>query len=264
MLELIGDSGPAVLLLPGGAEAVEGFFPGLAEGLMDDPGCRVLLYDRPGVTGSDVAGGLADATSAIHATIADLGTGPVVVIGQSLGGAVGVMLAHDHPDDVAGLVLLDPTPFNDPAIAGQIVRRARTAARLSTVPGVGALLTWLLRSSATRSAKRHGMGSDARAAIMKMIGTDLPHLAASTVGLQEIADAFEHSRLPRVPAVVVTADRRPSNPVHIAHERLATALGASMVMWPRAEHAVHLTHQADVLDVSREVVRAVAASDRAA
>ena len=51
MLQVLGDSGPAVLLLPGGAEAVDGFYPGLIEGLMADPGCRVILYDRPG-TGS--------------------------------------------------------------------------------------------------------------------------------------------------------------------------------------------------------------------
>ena len=56
----------------------------MVEGLMADPGCRVILYDRPGTVVSDVVGGLADATDSIHATLAQLGVGPVVVIGQSL------------------------------------------------------------------------------------------------------------------------------------------------------------------------------------
>src|SRR6187402_3300195 len=106
MLQVFGESGPAVLLLPGGGEAAEGFYPGLIEGLMADPGCRVVLYDRPGTVSAEAEGGLADATEAIHETLVRLGVGPVVVIGQSLGGAVGLLLARDHPEDVAGLVLL--------------------------------------------------------------------------------------------------------------------------------------------------------------
>ena len=45
---ILGENGPVVVLLPGGAEPVDGFFPGLVEGLRTDPGCRVVLYDRPG------------------------------------------------------------------------------------------------------------------------------------------------------------------------------------------------------------------------
>ena len=78
MVLVRGDSGPAVLLLPGGAESVDGFFPGLVEGLVADPGCRVIEYDRPGTGTSAVERSLADAPGHLHALIEDLVFGPVV------------------------------------------------------------------------------------------------------------------------------------------------------------------------------------------
>lgn len=263
MLEIQGDSGTAVLLLPGGAEAVDGFFPGLVEALRADPGCRVILYDRPGVEGSSVAGGLADATDAIHTTLADLGVGPVVVIGQSLGAAVAVLLAHDRPDDVAGLVLIDPTPINDPALARMVAKRAEATARAARIPGVTSLLRALLRASTKKSARTHDMSPEAKAALRKMTELDIARLGASVAGMPEIADAFDESRLPHVPALVLTADRKPTDPIRLAHQRLATALDAPLIAWPRAEHAMHLTNQAQVIAAAQEVVRNVSA-DRAA
>lgn len=248
------------MLLPGGAEAVEGFYPGLIEGLLDDPGCRVILYDRPGNVSAEVEGGLADAAPAIHATLAELGLGPVVVIGQSLGGAVALLLARDHPEDVSGLVLLDPTPVNDVKLAGQVERTARATAKLSKVPGVGWALSSLLRSTAERSAKRHDMSPAARAATLKIADVDLVKLSESATGLESIAKGFEESQLPIVPAAVITADRKAGSTITAAHQRIATALDTPLLSWPGAEHQVHLSHQDEVLAASRAVIRTVAAA----
>lgn len=267
MREIIGDSGPAVLLLPGGAESVDGFFPGMVDALVADPGCRVILYDRPGVAGSEVDGDLAGATAALHEAITAFGVGPVVVIGQSLGAAVAVLLAADHPADVAGLVLLDPTPLNDPALARMVEKRARSAVRAAGLPGIGALLRAMLRSSTRKSARRHDMSPQAKAAAAAMAELDFVQLGRAVEGLGDIADDFDHANLPSVPSIVVTADRtrgRTNDRIRAAHERLATALGAQLVSWPHAEHAVHLSHESEVIDVSRAVVRQVAASHPAA
>ncbi|QHF20813.1 alpha/beta fold hydrolase [Rathayibacter sp. VKM Ac-2762] len=258
MLQVRGESGQAVLLLPGGGEAVDGFFPGLVEGLIVDPGCRVVLYDRPGTAGSEVAGGLTDAADAVHAVLAGLGTGPVVVIGQSLGGAVAMLLARDHPEDVAGLVLLDPTPVNDTALARQVERTARATATLARLPGLGRALSALLRTSAARSARRHAMSPAARAAALAMADVDLPGLASAAAGLEQVARGFDESQLPAVPAAVVTADRRPGSSLHRAHRRVAAALDAPLLSWPGAVHEVHLSHEREVLEVARAIVRAVA------
>lgn len=260
MLRVLGEGGQAVLLLPGGGEAVEGFFPGLVEGLVADPGCRVILYDRPGTAASEVGGGLADATDAIHTVLTDLSVGPVVVIGQSLGGAVAMLLARDHPEDVAGLVLLDPTPVNDVKLARQVERTASVTAILSKVPGLGRAFRALLRSSATRSATRHSMTPAARAAALTIADVDLPRLSTAASGLERIAQRFTEAQLPLVPAAVVTADRRPGSSLRRAHQRVAAALGTSLVSWPGAVHEVHLSHEREVLAVSRTVVRAVIAA----
>ncbi|MFK0403334.1 alpha/beta fold hydrolase [Microbacterium sp. NPDC090225] len=171
MVEVIGGSGPAVLLLPGGAEAVSGFFPGLIEELTADPGYRIILFDRPGNGPSDARDGLRIAASALHEAIAEAGTGPVIAVGQSLGGAAALLLASQHPDDVAGLVLLDPTPINDPDLAAKVASRARMSVTLFEAPVIGRLLRGALRRSARRSADRHGMDAAARAAMLAM--TDL-------------------------------------------------------------------------------------------
>jgi pimeloyl-ACP methyl ester carboxylesterase len=259
MLQLRGESGPVVLLLSGGGEAVEGFYPGLAEGLMADPGCRVLMYDRPGTAASGTVGDLSTASDSIHDVLADLGVGAVVVIGQSLGGAVAMLLAHDHPEDVGGLVLLDPTPVNDVGLARKIERTSSATATLSVIPGLRGALRRLLRASARRSVRQHHMSPQARAATLKMAEVDLVQLSKSAAGLESLARGFDESQLPAVPAAVVTADRKSSSSLRSAHQRLAVALDTPLLSWKGAVHEVHLSHELEVLEVARSVVRAHAA-----
>ena len=235
-----------MLLLPGGAAPVEGFFPGLAEGLIAEPGARVIEYDR--------APALAGATTDLHTTIAGLGLGPVVVIGQSLGGAVALLLARDHPDDVAGLVLLDPSPVNDVALSRQITKTMRTVEGLHRVPLLGRAVQPLITATGVNRHLRRATRPDVRAAWELMKEMDVPQLAEAASGLDELAAGFRAEELTRVPAVVVTADRKPDAAIRRAHERLATALAAPIVSWPGADHNVQLTHPDEVLKVSRDVV----------
>lgn len=255
--KVLGDAGPVVVLLPGGAEAAEGFFPGIVEGLLADPGCRVVLWDRPGTGSAAVPGWLADAPDAVHTMLAALGLGPVVVVGQSLGGAVAAMLACAHPDDVAGLVLLDPTPVNEPSLARLSERLARVTAGIARLSAGRRLLLRMLRAEGERSISRHGMGPAAREATRRTAQLDLAQLHRAVRGLGDLARDFDESRLSPIPAVVVTADRKPTSGLRRAHQRLATRLGAPLLSWPGAEHAVHLTHTGQVLEAIRGVVRRV-------
>ena len=96
--------GPPLLFLHGLAGQAGNFHrltPHLA-------GFRCLIPDRPGTGWSDAAApggaGLAGHAATAAALIEALGTGPVLVVGHSLGGAIALRLALDRPDLVAGLV----------------------------------------------------------------------------------------------------------------------------------------------------------------
>ncbi|MEJ2890902.1 alpha/beta fold hydrolase [Actinomycetospora aeridis] len=248
-----GDHGPPVLLLPGGAAPAEGFFPGMVEGLVADPGCRVIVHDRPGTGSSSVPGTLAGAADHLHEVLVDLGAGPAVVVGQSLGGAVAALLAAAHPQDVAGLVLLDMTPVNDAAISAQVERRAATTARVAAVPVLGPALMRGATAVMARSMKR-GLRPDCAEAVDRTLELDTDQLARSVEGLTDLARGWRDDALPRVPAAVVTADRKPDAPVRRAHERLAAVLDAPVLTWPGATHSVHLDHPDEVLATVRDVV----------
>jgi pimeloyl-ACP methyl ester carboxylesterase len=73
-------------------------------------------------------------------------------------------------------------------------------------------------------------------------------------GITTIAAAFREDAIPRVPAVVVTADRKPGHSVTNHHARIADALGVQLVSWPGATHNVQLSHPDETLAIVRELV----------
>jgi len=103
-------AGPPILLLHGASSNLEAMRKPLGEILAKRH--RVILIDRPGHGWSERERE-ADSTPEVHArmiaeALARLDTGPVIVVVHSLAGALGARLALDHPDRVAGLVMLAP------------------------------------------------------------------------------------------------------------------------------------------------------------
>ena len=101
-----GDSrGTRVILVhgtPGSATAWSDYV------LSPPPGMEVLALDRPGFGRSGPAGAmvsLADQAAAVLALMPVDGR-PVLLLGHSLGGPIVARVAADHPERVAGLVLL--------------------------------------------------------------------------------------------------------------------------------------------------------------
>ena len=76
---------------------------------------RVCSYDRAGMGWSEDSPDPHDAehaVAALHALLANDGvTGPVLLVGHSNGGLRAVLYAATYPGDVAGLILVDPTPL---------------------------------------------------------------------------------------------------------------------------------------------------------
>ena len=257
-LKIYGESGPVVVLLPGGAEAADGFFPGLAEGLVTSPGCRVVVYDRPGTGESTKAGSLSSSASDIKAAIDFVGAGSVVVVGQSLGGAVALLLAAEHPEVVAGLVLLDSTPINDVRGCSQLERVLRPVGRLSRVPLVGAALQAALRGGMRRSMRHADLRPDCREALERIGNLDLAKLANSVRGISGLSANFDATAVPAVPTVFITADRKAKSPIARAHAELAASINAEVTVWAKAAHNLQLDHPDETLEAVRSLVVRVA------
>jgi len=98
-------AGPTILLIHGSGVSA-GYWVNQLRGL--GRALRVVAIDLPGHGASDPIEGTSVETYAdVTARFLEvLGTGPVIVAGHSLGGAVAIALAARHPGAVAGLVLL--------------------------------------------------------------------------------------------------------------------------------------------------------------
>lgn len=101
---------PAILMIHGLAGQLSHYTYGVAGRLAERH--RVVVVDRPGsgysTRAPETPADLSTQAFAIAALIRRLGLGPVFVVGHSLGGAVALTLALEHPRQVAGLALLAP------------------------------------------------------------------------------------------------------------------------------------------------------------
>ena len=125
--------GPAIVMIHGLGGQMRHFSYALADLLVADH--RVILVDRPGAGYSAAAPSAAIAAQAalIAGLIETLELESPLVVGHSLGGAVALALALDHPGTVGGLALISPltqpqdavpAAFRAIAISSPTVRRA--------------------------------------------------------------------------------------------------------------------------------------------
>jgi len=105
-----GGNKPAVVMIHGLGGNLLHFGYAMADKLSND--FRVVLIDRPGSGYStrpdDAQATLTAQAKTIATLIRKLGLGKPLVVGHSLGGAMSLALALDHPDCVGGLTLLAP------------------------------------------------------------------------------------------------------------------------------------------------------------
>lgn len=82
--------------------------------LREEP-CQVIVIDLPGFGASDVVEGITIEGMArrVHALLQELGVGPAVLIGHSMGGYVGLAFARLFPEALLGLGLFHSHPYAD-------------------------------------------------------------------------------------------------------------------------------------------------------
>jgi pimeloyl-ACP methyl ester carboxylesterase len=250
--EVLGASGSPVVLMAGGAAQSRGFFPHLERALADH---RVVVVDRPG-TGQALGNGqatLPGGSAACAEVLRDLDAGPALVVGQSLGGALAVQLAIDHPELVSGLVLLDPTPFNEPSVLKLLGPLTRVLFGPVRLPVLGPRFLRLVsgRSKAKDDLARNAIDQMLTDGTLAATGASVRTLLAEGAALTARLNKLD------VPVVLLTADRKPSHKVRRAHERMAEALGARIVTWPDAVHAEHFREPQKVTDLVLSVLERV-------
>lgn len=142
-LDCVGTGSPTVVL-ENGLGGVSALWSRITEPVSRTT--RVCAYDRAGQGWSDDVDtpqdGLAVAAD-LHTLLERAGEpGPYVLAGHSAGGAYAMIYAHQYPDDVAGMVLLDSmTPYQFTALpdfASQYSMMRRGLAVLPSIARLGA------------------------------------------------------------------------------------------------------------------------------
>ncbi|HEV2863938.1 MAG TPA: alpha/beta hydrolase [Pyrinomonadaceae bacterium] len=124
-------SGPALLLLHGLGSSMRSFTHSLLPRLAED--FRVVIMERPGSGNSTRPAGscarLRTQAETVSAFIRELGLERPVVVGHSLGGALALTLALEHPEQVRGLALVAPLTGQQETVP-PVFRRLAVRSRL--------------------------------------------------------------------------------------------------------------------------------------
>jgi pimeloyl-ACP methyl ester carboxylesterase len=128
-------AGPPIVMLHGASSNLEVMRQPVGERLARDR--RVILIDRPG-HGWSTRDRLEDSTPEVQGrmigeALAKLGVDRAVFVVHSWAGALGTRIALDHPQSVAGLVMLAPVAYPWPGGVGRYNR-------IVTTPVIGPLL----------------------------------------------------------------------------------------------------------------------------
>ncbi len=148
-------SGPPLLLIHGLAGQMHNFTHSLLGRLQRRH--RVVILDRPGSGYSTRAPGGSAAIAAQARTIArfvqELGLPRPLVVGHSLGGAIALSLALDHPGAVGGLALIAPVTHPQAKVPPPFERLAVRS------PFLRSLVAWTLAIPLSIANREHVLGA---------------------------------------------------------------------------------------------------------
>jgi pimeloyl-ACP methyl ester carboxylesterase len=121
------------------------------------PTCRVMALDLAGF-GHTRSGARSTSVHAnqrlLHRFLREVTGSPAILVGNSMGGLISILQTHEHPDTVAGLVLVDPAlsmsaTRPDPRVVATFAAYA--------VPAVGRALLARRRSSMSAEESAHDL-----------------------------------------------------------------------------------------------------------
>jgi len=230
-----------VLLVPGGASTVHGYFPQLEPSLAGR--ATVIEADPPGV-GESADGRplrLPQYAQALAKAVRERGDGEVVVVGHSLGGLIALQLAVDEPGLVRGLLLLDPTPLTPARTLRSMAVFLRVLATLGPVSrrqwDAAARHDLRRVSLDTEQEQAFDVYTDSRFAAQTARWAR--HLARDGTAL---AGAVRAGKVSAPRTVVVTAgEHGAKSSIRRAHEQLVAWIpGAELQVWEGTTHPLHI------------------------
>jgi pimeloyl-ACP methyl ester carboxylesterase len=255
-------SGPAVVLLHGNPGFVEDFTLGPAN-LVDALAkqYRVVAIDRPGhgysARPSDRGTTPHEQARLVHDLLSRLGVQRAVFVGHSWGGGLTLIYAEEHPENVAGLVLLGTRAFPSPERADPVYALNRVPIvgalfRATLLPPVGQrLLSRRLTAAYAPDPVREDHVAAARALWMR------PGQVAATVwdtkNLQLALDgASKRFGSITAPMVVLVGDH--DRGIEDSRRLAAAVPGAELRVLPNTGHEIPLTRPSEVEDAIRHIL----------
>ncbi|ONI69440.1 hypothetical protein BWI15_22945 [Kribbella sp. ALI-6-A] len=264
-----GDGEPAVVFEAGAATPVVGFAACL-KALAPDH--RVIAYDRAGYGVSDpVPLGLDQQIGDLIAVLE--AAGPSILVGHSWGGLLAELAAWEHPELIAGLVLVDPSHESVHALHAklappQVVAELRRHPSRSTPASEDSRSADLLESARQRAAQvARSVGGDHQDQLVEaylsyletdeQLFTQLDEVPMAVDHTDDIAVRRAQSVWPQVPVVVLTATKGKPAPVlepmmAVQNELVAAANGRHVVV-PDAGHDLHVDRPDLVIQAVRDV-----------
>jgi pimeloyl-ACP methyl ester carboxylesterase len=239
---------PPLLLIHGASSNLLELWGPLADELA--PTHHVIAYDRPGMGHSTRAARdahtLAAQARCAARVLEETGAGPAMIVGHSLGAAVALRLALDHPQLARGLVLIAPACNPYPG-------QPAWWARLSATPVLGdifcgLLVPWLGPVMSAASIANNFWPATAPATYADEAGVPLifrPRaFRASALDVcatqAEFAAQAPRYRELLTPAVIITAEKdRVVSPKRHARALAADLTAAELVIAPDAGHMPH-------------------------
>lgn len=241
-------AGPAIVMLHGASSNLEAIRQPLGERLAKNH--RVILIDRPG-HGWSTRDRLDNSTPAIQGRMIEealrkLGVDKAVFVAHSWAGALGLRMALDYPQTVAGLVVLAPVAYPWP---GGISRYNRIVAK----PVIGPLLAYtitlplgaLLVEAGARSvflpqAMPDGYIRDTATMLLLRPREFLANARDLVTLRAAVAEQAQRYAQIEAPVTIISGDRSDKTvSTHIHSQPLAaTAPNAKLIVLPGVGHMV--------------------------
>ncbi|MFE7629278.1 alpha/beta fold hydrolase [Kocuria sp. NPDC057446] len=259
---------PPVVLLHGIGRSLEDW-SAVHELLAEDH--RVLSMDLPGF-GLTPAGterpGLGAFARAVVGVLDALGEErPVHLMGNSLGGAVAMTVAAEHPGRVAGLLLADSAGFGREANVSAL---PMVWAALSRLPVVGPRFRPLARAAAVRSQQScffdPSLATPERLRHAARVGAQ-PDFRATFLGTYRsiglpvigVLPGWRRALLAKVraagpPVLVVWGDADAVLPAHHAEAAAAALPEARLHVFPDTGHMPQIERTQELVELAREFV----------